>query len=430
MDVDSLFFSALLGSGNTSYLRGLHPDLFEGEWRGVFEFTKNFMLTHNGLPKVSTVKQKFKSLAFEKALEPVAYYSAELRARHAFGVLDEGLRTKYTAKRTEADLHGSVDALKEVVLAVERLQHAKDSEGGMLRVSKNVLHRKKAYLDRKKKKGLLGIKTPWPSMDSVTQGWQPGDLIVLLSRSGMGKSFWAALCELEVMFAGKNGLLASMEMLPQRLSVRVDALGAKISADRFRKGKLLPAEVKRLDAWYMALEKNVKKWGVLDICGPNEVSSPLDLELTIQLGRYDFVVWDAFYLAAKKKKWEEFAQLIADVKKVATRTGVPILLTSQFNKAVQSSHVRADQIAAAFTDSILHDADFVFALFQTPSMRLLKEMLLRSLKVREGIELGELLLRWDIDGGDFSEISSSVSEVTLKLDQEIDSEISLEYEYA
>lgn len=425
-----MFFSALLASGKPAYLRGMPPDVFEGAWRGVFDFVKRFTLAHSSLPKISTVKNRFKSLAFEKAPEPVAFYAAEVRRRHAFGVLDEGLRTSYTAKRTEDDLHGSVDALKEVVLAVERLQREQAVDGGILRVSRNTLRRKKDYLERKRKKGLLGLKTPWKSLDAVTQGWQPGDLIVLLSRSGMGKSFWAVLCGLEVMFAGKNGLLASMEMYPKRLGIRVDALGARIGADKFRKGKLSKEEVKRLDAWYVALEKNAGKWGALDICGPNEISSPLDLELTIQLGKYDFVVWDSFYLAAKKKKWEEFAQLIADVKKVATRTGTPILLTSQFNKAVQATHTRADQIAAAFTDSILHDADFVFALFQTPSMRLLKEMLFRSLKVREGIELGEMVLRWDIDGGDFSEISSSVSDVALKMDSEIDSEIPLEYEYA
>jgi len=72
----------------------------------------------------------------------------------------------------------------------------------------------------------------------------------------------------------------------------------------------------------------------------------------------------------------------------------------------------------------------VFALFQTPSMKLLKEMLLRSLKVREGIELAELLLKWDIDNGDFSEIISSVGVGESSEEASVDNEVELEYSYA
>jgi hypothetical protein len=105
------------------------------------------------------------------------------------------------------------------------------------------------------------------------------------------------------------------------------------------------------------------------------------------------------------------------------------MVTSQFNKEVRESHTKADQVAAAFTDSILHDADFVFALFQTPSMKLMNEMLLRSLKVREGIELSELLIRWDIDKGNFKELQSSLAGQQTKADEEINEEVELTYDY-
>jgi replicative DNA helicase len=405
----------------------MKAEYFEGDWEAVFQFVRAFNSKYGELPKLSTVKSKFKGQAFLKAAEPAAYYAKELRTRHAFGILDEGLRTKYTSTRTSNDLDGSVDALKGVVLAVQRLG-LKDASSGPVRISRNTVQRKKDYLERKKSKGMLGIPTPWKSLDEVTQGWQPGDLVVVLARAGIGKTFFAIKNELAAQKAGSNGLFTSMEMYPKRLGIRYDGIGAGISVERFRKGRLTKQELMKLDKWYARLGTS-KSWGQVDLCGPNEISSPLDLELSIQLGAYNFVVWDSFYLAAKKKKWEEFAQLIADIKKVATRTGVPIMVTSQFNKEVRETHTKADQVAAAFTDSILHDADFVFALFQTPSMKLMKEMLLRSLKVREGIELNELLLKWDIDNGNFSEVSSSVSGANMKLDEEIDSEVPLSYEY-
>ena len=427
MDVDSLYFSSLLKSKKAQFLKGVKPEFFDPEWAPVFKFVRRFNSNFGRLPRLSTVKDKFKSASFLKAVEPVPYYGRELRTRHAFGLLEEGLRTDYSPMRSANNLDGSVDALKGVILTVERLKQ--DNDQGIIRLNQNTKKRQKAYDKRKKVKGLLGIKTPWPSLDSVTQGWQPGDLVVILARAGIGKSFLILLNALSAMRQGKNTLVSSMEMFPDRLGVRFDGLGAKVSVERFRKGKLLKKEHKRMKQWYAELETN-KSLGYVDLCGPNEISSPLDLELHIQLGGYKLAIWDSFYLASRKKKWEEFAQLVADLKKVATRCGVPLIITSQFNKDVKGAHTKADQVSAAFTDSIMHDADFVFALFQTPSMKLLKEMLLRSLKVREGIELAELLLKWDIDNGDFSEIISSVGVGESSEEASVDNEVELEYSYA
>lgn len=426
MDVDSLYFSSLLKSRKVQFLKGVESSFFDKEWEPVFTFVRKFNSRYGRLPRLGTVKDKFKDKSFLKAVEPTPFYGRELRTRHAFGLLEEGLRTDYTPMRSANNLDGSVDALKGVILTIERLRQS--GSKGILRLNQHTTRRKNAYKKRKKMKGLLGIKTPWLSLDAVTQGWQPGDLIVVLARAGIGKSFFVLLNALSAMYQSKNTLVSSMEMFPERLGIRFDGLGAKVSVDRFRKGKLLKQESKRMARWYKQLEQD-KSLGFVDLCGPNEISSPLDLELHIQLGNYELAIWDSFYLASKKKKWEEFAQLVADLKKVAVRCGVPLIITSQFNKDVKGAHTKADQVSAAFTDSILHDADFVFALFQTPTMKVMKEMLLRSLKVREGIELNELLLKWDIDKGDFSEIISSVG-IGEPAEDELDKEVDLELIYS
>jgi len=425
MDTDALFISALIQKKQPGLLRGLKPEIFMPDWLPVYTFISEFVSNHGKLPKLFTVKSKFKDLAIPIAQEPVTFYAKELKTRYALNLMDDVLRTKYTQQRTLNNVEGSVSALKAAVLAVERLKHDKSS--GAFCINQHTQTRLKAYFKRKKVKGVLGIKTPWHSLDAVTQGWQPGDVGVFLARAGRGKTFMVLLNALAAIRAKQNVLVASMEMLPERLGVRVDALGAGISVEKFRKGDLTPEEFLALKKWYRKLEKT-EDWGRFYLYGPSEISSPLDLEMAIQLGKYDLAIWDSFYLASKHKKWEEFAQLIADVKKVATRTRVPILITSQFNKEVRETHVSADQASAAFSDSILHDADFVFALFQTPTMKTLHEMLMRSLKVREGVELSELLLRWDIDNGDFEEISSSIPEMA-KAHDALNEEVELDYEY-
>jgi replicative DNA helicase len=403
----------------------MRKSLFDGEWQDVFAFVRSFFSKHHRLPKLTTVKSKFPDLKFLKAHEGASYYADELRQRHAFQVLDRKLREDYTAARSEHDLDGSLEALKNVILTTERSRIVPG--GGRVRINEGINRRKKEYKERKKKKGLLGIASPWKSLDFITMGWQPADLAVILARAGIGKTFFVLLCALAAMRKGKNVLVSSMEMFPSRLEIRYDALGAGVSVDRNRKGTLTKGERKKMNKWFEYLAMG--KAGFVDLYGPNEISSPLDLELAINLGQYDLAIWDSFYLASKKKKWEEFAQLIADVKKVASRTGVPTLVTSQFNKEVKSIHTKSEQAAAAFSDSIVHDADFVFGLYQTPSMKLLHDMVLRSLKVREGVELNELMLKWDIDGGNFAESHSTILTQNFQADPQIDNEVDI-YDYS
>ena len=423
MDLDSLYFSSLLKSKKPRYLKGVKPEFFEGRWRQVFKFVSSFYSEHHRLPKLATVKQKFKDRPFFRAHEKPPFYAAEIHSRYSLWVMDEHLQEKFTPARARGDLDGSVTAMKEAVLCVERAADRKG--GGLLRTRKGIAQRRKEYLLRKKRKGILGIPTPWKALNMVTQGWQKGDLAIVLARPGLGKTFMALLLMLHAQLKGYHGLFASMEMRPERLIVRYDGLGAGVSVERFRKGRLKKSERIKMNKWYAQLQSG-DGMGELDLAGPGEISSPLDLELAINLGKYDFVVWDAFYLASRKKKWEDFAQLVADIKNVATKTGVPILLTSQFNKDVKIKHAHADISAAAFTDSIVQDADFVFAMFQTPPMKMMNEMVLRSLKIREGVDLSEMQLRWDIDHGDFSELNASLLTDTSG-DPEIDNEADIPY---
>lgn len=425
MDVDSLFMTSLLNSKKPQFLKGLDEKYFEGSWKKVFRFVKMFFRDHGKLPAPLTIKQKFKEVVLLKPSENALFYANELRSRYSLSVLDDMMQDKYTPSRTEGDLDGTLDAMKEVILAVQRTQRNKNKDGGVRRVTDNVKQRRAEYGLRKAKQGMLGIPTPWKTLNKVTQGWQPGDVAVFLARPKVGKTFLAMLLAIHAMLKGYSVLFASMEMLPKRLEVRFDSLGARVSPERNRKGHLKKIEKAKLDKWWTRLEKD-KELGVFDLAGQDEVSSPLDLELALGLGEYDLVVWDAFYLASKKKKWEEFSQLVADIKKIAGRNQVPMILTSQFNRDVKQAHSMADTTAAAFTDSIVQDADFVFAQFQPPALKMMNQMLLSSLAVREGVQLSEMMLEWDIDGGNFNEINATtLSDVAG--DPEIDSEVDLPY---
>lgn len=66
-----------------------------------------------------------------------------------------------------------------------------------------------------------GVSSGWKNVDSLTYGWQPGELIIMGGEPGVGKS--AFICALAVNLA-KNGIMptiVSMELTRKQVQVRI-----------------------------------------------------------------------------------------------------------------------------------------------------------------------------------------------------------------
>jgi len=58
----------------------------------------------------------------------------------------------------------------------------------------------------------------------------------------------------------------------------------------------------------------------------------------------------------------------------------------------------------SFTDAFLMDSDYVFVMVQDVDMRADKIMNVQSIKVREGDIMEKMILKWDFENVDFSEV--------------------------
>jgi replicative DNA helicase len=267
---------------------------------------------------------------------------------------------------------------------------------------------------------MLGIPTPWETVNASTLGWCDGDTVIILAKSNVGKT-WLALkiADYARRAQGRNVLIVSQEMPPERLFVRIDALGAGVSARRFRAGKLEPAEEARFQEHLAKdAEHAAHGWGGLTVIGQQDVRSVLDLEIQIDTYGPQMVIWDSFYLVTSKD-WKDQGKLVADVKNLGERKGIPIICTSQFNRSVTSADTKADQNAAGWASAVIQDVDVVIGMFQTPEMKQQREMKLASLKVRDGEGFDDLLLTWDLEKMHFEE-KLSAADVDVDLDDDLE----------
>jgi replicative DNA helicase len=211
-----------------------------------------------------------------------------------------------------------------------------------------------AYNDAKA--GKMGIPSPWPQMDSMTLGWNPGDFIVFVARLGIGKT-WALLMMAEYAWRqGHQVLFISPEMAKHRLATRVFSLNLGLSYADVRKGQLDDIREPIFYKSAMALKDEEG----FDYLGSNFKCTPENIEDAVAITRPDIVFVDGLYLVKGngKNRTETTANVADELKSMAGTYGIPFVTSTQFNRDVKRND---------------------------PS------------KIREGDSLGDVWLDWDFD---------------------------------
>src|SRR5262245_29782081 len=96
---------------------------------------------------------------------------------------------------------------------------------------------------------VTGLSTGLIELDNITTGLQPGDLIVIAARPGMGKSALGANIALHAALAPEQRHVTffSLEMSKEQLVRRMACGEAHVSLGKASRGKLSPIELQHLD---------------------------------------------------------------------------------------------------------------------------------------------------------------------------------------
>lgn len=120
----------------------------------------------------------------------------------------------------------------------------------------------------------------------------------------------------------------------------------------------------------------------------------------------DIVLIDSAYLMeddqGAKDDWLRVAHITRDLKKLAKRAKLPIVINTQADKNT-SKRTGPELGSIMYTQAIGQDSDNVLALFRDEVMINDSEMGLKVLKQREGT-LGKMVVNWDFDSMNFKEI--------------------------
>jgi replicative DNA helicase len=259
------------------------------------------------------------------------------------------------------------------------------------------------YTFRKNNPGLLGTATGFPSIDQVTGGLQPGQLIVIVAPPKTGKSTVALQIAQNVHLQDKSVMFQSFEMSNHEQQTRYDAMRARISHTRLINGLLEPEEEARYQAKLRSMENMRKPFWLVDSANGSTVSG---IASKISVLHPDVVFIDGVYLMIDEQTGEAntpqaITNITRSLKRMAQKYKVPVVITTQvLNWKMRKGQVTADSIG--YSSSFHQDADVIFGL-QREDENVDDTRILKVLESRNSGRM-EIALIWDWSTGTFREI--------------------------
>ena len=222
-----------------------------------------------------------------------------------------------------------------------------------------------------------GVPTGFKHLDRMTNGLQPGALIVLAARPGMGKTSLAMnLVENASLRAGKTCAVFSLEMPRKEIVQRLICAYANVSMANALSGKLNANEWKKL----MKAADKLKQSNIyIDDSSrvtPGDIISKCR-RLKSSAGGLDMVMIDYIQLmtsgdirtAGSENRQQEVATITRELKIMAKELNVPVIALSQLRR-IQSKEPTLSDLRES--GAIEQDADIVMFI-NRPEMTATKE---------------------------------------------------------
>ena len=262
---------------------------------------------------------------------------------------------------------------------------------------------------RKMGDGIMGVPTPFTSLNRAGVGWMPGELIALFARPTVGKSWMCVQMAVTAVMNGFKTLLVSTEMPIAQMNLRTDvvlgnAMGYALSHSALRNGDPINEEE------YSNFLQDIKDKPLL-ICDHIEGESSISLESLQNLIRKytpDLVVIDGIYLVTNSGKnhkamWEQTHILFYGLKNLCLSTNTPIFVSTQATKDASDVFIppRADQVA--YGDAMLRAADVALSMCMVEGED--QSRIAYFHKYRDGVlPTSSMELHWNVDKGDIHEV--------------------------
>lgn len=365
----------------------------------VWQFIQGYYDKYNQMPDKDKVSRSFPDFEFIKTTGSLQYYIDEAHKVVNSARLKEVL---YEAAKLLKE-HGPKAATDYVISNSTKLLkdtgNVKDTDL-VLDADERIQKLEQQIELQASGKSTLGIASGLDPMDFEFGGFQPGDFVVLLGWTGMGKTWLARLFAVRAWLQGYRPLIISLEMNKYQEGYRFDTIlnqGRTFRNSQLSHGRDIDPEEYR--KWVKETFSDKQSFYLVTNEGLDAVDQNM-VQAKIDQYNPDMVILDYHSLFDDAdggyNETERAKNLSKAFKRLAVRNQVPIIDVAAVTMEQGAQATRAPELhEVAWSRQLTYDADLVLTIFKEKDSHIMQ---IFCKKNRRGEEFA-FNLAWDIDRG-------------------------------
>lgn len=218
---------------------------------------------------------------------------------------------------------------------------------------------------------LTGVPSGFPTLDRVTNGWQPTDLIILAARPAVGKTAFALNLVRNAALSNKNIPVAffSLEMSSQQLVQRLLSAESEVWLEKISRGKMDDNEYATLYARGIQRLADAPIY-IDDTPALNVFELRAKARRLKNKHKIGMIIIDYLQLMSGtgqkgQNREQEISTISRNLKTLAKELMVPIIALSQLSRAVENRQEKQPQLSdLRESGAIEQDADMVMFIYR------------------------------------------------------------------
>lgn len=270
---------------------------------------------------------------------------------------------------TPVDEKDVIRDLQDLLLNIDKQKTSSD-----FLTSKEVSDLMLEDLERRRTLGsdaIAGVPSGFSFLDQITQGFKPGELIILAARPAMGKTAFALNIANHVALNKMRVIFFTLEMPATQLMTRLYGINSEIELNKFKKPsdlsehdmfKIQSVRASRIDKMDLLIDESAK----------TDLSTLLwKCRRLSKVGGIDLIIIDYLQLltvdASKpsRDRQNEVSTISRNLKTLALELKVPVIALSQLSRAVEQREDKRPLLSdLRESGTIEQDADIVLFLYR------------------------------------------------------------------
>lgn len=210
---------------------------------------------------------------------------------------------------------------------------------------------------------ILGLETGFFELDTLTSGFEPGNLILVGARPGMGKSSFMLSIALNMARKGKRVVVFSLEMSKKQILHRIFSLSSGVPLKNIRMGMITKEDFPKIVEAGLELRRLPAQFDF------SPARTTLEIRSIAQLKQADIIFIDYLQLITPPKQYssrqEEVAAISRSLKLIAKDLNIPVVALVQLSRQTEHRSDKRPTLAdIRESGQIEQDADIVLFLYR------------------------------------------------------------------